>query len=258
MSVPEIMGIIRLTYRQAESRRIKNAVLCLKYIFALAVTLACIWFCLTADGTPLKTATALCAAGAALTAVLLRGMLMREMYLLSESFLRTSSDGIVPAPGLIALLWGELAYLSVIWTVFAVMLSPAYFCLRFGIHYYSLSADRRGFMLLLAAAMLLAAGGAIFAAATTARLNCAEYLWLSGKCGGLPSALDSSWELTRGSCGDMLRLKVFSLFCGISVSALCKINFSQKLFRQKGLSSADGLYIELVRDSQGRQHWELV
>ena len=35
MSVLELLGIIRLTFRQAEGRRVKNAVLCLKYIFLL-------------------------------------------------------------------------------------------------------------------------------------------------------------------------------------------------------------------------------
>lgn len=257
MSALEILGIIRLTYRQAENRRVKSAVLCLKYILSLAATFACVRFCLTADGTALQTAIALCASAAALIAVLFRGMMLREMYLLSQSFLRISDDGIVPTPGLFPLLFGELAYLSAIWTVFAVMLSPAYFCLRYGIHYYSLSADRRGFMLLLASSMLLTAGGTIFASVTAARLSCAEYLWMSGKCTGMPSALDSSWELTRGSCGDMLMLKSLSLFCGITVSARCKFNLSHKLFRQKGLPSADGPILELVQDSQGEQHWEI-
>ncbi len=258
MSVLEIWGIVRLTYRQAEGRRIQNAILCLTYLVALPVTLGLIWFCLKAHGTNAATALAAGSVAAALFTVYLRGRLVRKMYLLSASFLRTDRDGDIPVPDALALLSGELASLSAVWAVFAVMLSPAYLCLRRGIIYYSLSSDRKGFLLLLAASMLLAAGGAIFALVTSSRLYCAEYLWLSGNCAGMPSALDCSWELTRGSGGDILRLQFLSLFCGISVAALCRLNFSQKLLRQKGLPSAKELHLEITRDRYGEQHLEIV
>ena len=163
----------------------------------------------------------------------------------------------IPCPGIPATLSFELACLAAAWSVNFVLMSPAYICLRFGIRYYSLSAHRQGFMLLLAAASLLAAGGALFAAVIRSRLSCAEYLWLCGRCKGALSALDCSWYLSEGSCGDLLRLKWLSLLFAPALSHLCAMNFSQKLLRRNGMPSRNALRIELIRDIRGEQFLEL-
>ena len=138
------------------------------------------------------------------------------------------------------------------------MLSPSFLCFRFGLSYYSLSSDKNGFMLLLAASMLLAAGGMIFASVTAERLSCAEYLWVSGKCSCMTSALNCSWELTRDNGSDALRLALLSFFFGLPISALCKMNLSRKLIRKKGLPSSEGLFLEFSRDQYGELHLEIV
>lgn len=257
MSVLELLGIIRLTFRQAEGRRVKNAVLCLKYIFLLLATAVTVWLGLHAHGTTAKSVFVIGAVAAALITFLRRGILAREMCLLSESFLRTSEGETIPAPAFPALLSGEIVYLAAKWTVLTAMLTPAFLCLRYGIIYYSLSSDRRNFMLLLASSLLLAASGTIFAAVLSARLSCAEYLWISGRCAGMPSALECSWALTRGSGGEVLRLCFLSFFCGLTVSFLCKVRLSQKLLRQKGLPSPVGLHLEIARDRCGKQRLEI-
>lgn len=258
MSVPELFGIIKLSFRQAEGRRVNVAVLCLKYIASVCVAGAMTGLFLLSERTGVRAALmAACAAGL-LLAVSMRGVLLREMYLLSERYLRSGEENRIPRPALTALVSGELVYLAVIRTVTVVMLSPAYVCLRYGLTYYSLSADRLGFVLLLSAAALLAAGGLLFDAAIGARLSCAEYLRLSGQCRDMLSALDTSWELSRGGCGDLLRLRFISLPCAPGLSHLCLINYSQRLIRRKGLPSSDGLRVEIVCDAYGEQHLELI
>ena len=258
LSLLELSGTLHLSYRQAEGRRAAIAFLCLKYMLSLGAVLAAGWLYVVADGGRPATTTALCAVIAALTAVATRGALAREMYLLSAGFLRAHSEGSLPRPDLPVILSGELVLLAVRGVVSVLMMSPAFLCLRSGIRYYSLSADRRGFMLLLAASALLAAGGMIFAAVIRARLGCAEYLWLSGQCPHMLSALDGSWELTCGSGGDMLRLRLLSSFSAPGMSALCAMNFSQYLLRVKGLPDPGGLRVRLVRDFYGEQRLEIV
>lgn len=257
MSVLELIGIIKLSYRQAEGRRMKHAVLCLKTILSLAAFGTFSLICLRESGSSIHIPLAVCAAATALISVCFRGMIRREAYLLSVGFLHTGGDGRLQAPDILSLLSAELVCLAAKWTVSAVMLSPACICLRFGIRYYSLSADRRGFMLLLAAALLLAAGGAIFAAVTRTRMCCAEYLWMSRECGGMLSAIDCSWELTSGSCGELLRLKCLSLFCGMSIASLCEMNFSKRLMKLNRSRLERGIYMEIISDSRGQQHIEL-
>ncbi len=258
MRLLELFGTIKLSYRQAEGRRFAIAVLCLKYIASLAAAAAAFWLFAASDQGRADVALAFCAVAAALIAVCMRGLMVREMYLLSVGFLREEDVRGLPRPGIPALLSGELAYLAAIATVCVFMLSPAFLCLRFGIQYYSLSADRGGLMLLFASAILLAAGGVIFAAVIRARLGCAEYLWLSGNCSYMLTALDSSWELTRGDCGDMLRLHGLSVFAAPGIACLCEMNYSQRLLRRKGLPSSGSLYIEMICDRSGEQRLELV
>ena len=258
MRLLELFGTIKLSYRQAEGRRFAIAVLCLKYIASLVAVAVAFWLFAASDHGCAAVALAFCTLAAALIAVCMRGLMVREMYLLSERYLRSGEENRIPRPALTALVSGELVYLAVIRTVTVVMLSPAYVCLRYGLTYYSLSADRLGFVLLLSAAALLAAGGLLFDAAIGARLSCAEYLRLSGQCRDMLSALDTSWELSRGGCGDLLRLRFISLPCAPGLSHLCLINYSQRLIRRKGLPSSDGLRVEIVCDAYGEQHLELI
>ena len=257
MSLPELFGLIKLSYRQAEGRRINTVVLCLKYIASLFLAAALLLFSTGSPGFSQRAALTAAAAAAGLFAVCMRGILIREMYLTSEGFLRHGCRNPIPCPGIPATLSFELACLAAAWSVNFVLMSPAYICLRFGIRYYSLSAHRQGFMLLLAAASLLAAGGALFAAVIRSRLSCAEYLWLCGRCKGALSALDCSWYLSEGSCGDLLRLKWLSLLFAPALSHLCAMNFSQKLLRRNGMPSRNALRIELIRDIRGEQFLEL-
>ena len=256
MSVLELIGIIKLSYRQAEGQRLKDAVLCLKYILSMAAVFAFTWLCLRESGKA-SILLAVVAAGAALIAVGLRGFIRREAYQMSVGYLRPQENEKLRIPGIPALLSGELVFLATVWTVNAVMMSPAFICLRYGIRYYSLSSDRNCCMLLLAAAFLLTAGGLIFSAVTSARMGCAEYLWFSGQCSDMLFALDCSWELTAGQCGDMLRLRWLSLFCDPLMTPLCEMNYSHRLMKRNETDVPRGIYVEIIRDARGEQFIEL-
>lgn len=257
MSASELTGIIKLSYRQAEGWRFDTAVLCLKYIFSLAACVAFLLISADTDNEKFKTALIACAATAAILMAAARGSLLRKAYLISEGFLRCEGESEPVSPDIPSLISGELAYLSAIWAISAVMLSPAWVCFAYGVKYYSLSSDRILFMLLTAASMLLAAGGLLFSAVIRTNLGCAQYLWIKGHCSNILSALNSSWELTRGSRGDLLRLRLMSAFCGVGISFLCDMNFSRKLLRQKGLPKENGLRAEFVRDRSGELRLEL-
>lgn len=198
------------------------------------------------------------AVSAFLTAVCMRGILSREMYLLSVGYLTETKDGSIPRPGIPALMSAELVRLAAVWTVRAFMLAPAFVCFRFGARYYSLSADRDGLMLMTAAALLLAAGGVLFSAVIRSGLACAEYLWMHGECRDMLSALDGSWELTRGDCGDMLRLIYLSFFSAPGISGLCVMNFSHHLLLRKGMPPSDGPHLKLVCNGRGEQQIEII
>lgn len=258
LSMLELFGTIKLSYRQAENRRVRIAVLCLKYIASLTAMAAAFGYYIESAEGYVQLAAAACAVVAILIAVCMRGILLRDMYLLSEGFLRNGTEDDLLRPGIPALLSGELVFLAALSTVIVLMLSPAYICLDFGIKYYSLSADRGGFMLLFFAALLLASGGMIFAIVIRARLGCAEYLRMSGQCPDMLSALDCSWELTRGDCGDILRLSLLSALFAPGIGHLCSMNYSQKLLRSKGMPDSDGLRIEIICNSRGERHLELV
>ena len=103
MSVPELFGIIKLSFRQAEGRRVNVAVLCLKYIASVCVAGAMTGLFLLSERTGVRAALmAACAAGL-LLAVSMRGVLLREMYLLSERYLRSGEENRIPRPALTAL-----------------------------------------------------------------------------------------------------------------------------------------------------------
>ena len=258
MTLSELLGTIKLSYRQAECRRFAIAVLCLKYISSIAVTCVAFWFLLHSRGVRQMAVLTAFSVAAAMIAVYVRGTIATEMYLSSENYLSDGKENRRYLPGIPALLSGELVYLAAVFTVRTVMLFPAYLCLKSGIRYYSLSSDRQGFMLLTASAILLAAGGIIFAAVISARLGCAEYLWLDMQCPDMLSALDCSWQLTYGDAGDILRLRIMSFLLAPGIGRLCEMNYSQRLLRCKGMPATDGLRLELWCDLRGEQHLELV
>ena len=257
MSVLEIIGIIKLSYRQAEGRRLNVAVLCLKYILSLLLTAAVIILCLLSQRKSETVAFGTAAAASALISVFLRGRIQSEMCMVSSEFLCASQSADWHTPEIPAVVGGELVYIASIWTLFTVLLSPAYICLRFSVSYFSLSADRTGFMLLFAASALLASGGLIFAAVISTRLNCAEYLFFSGQCGTMPEAMTGSSELTGDSCGDLLRMRLLTFFCGTAICSLCHMNMASRLIREKGFPSQKELYINIVSDGHGEKHFEL-
>lgn len=256
MTLSELLGIIKLSYKQAEGRQMNIAILCLQSILFLSLPAAVPLVFLIARKEHTGFAMA-AVAFSALMAVCLRGTLVRRMFLLSEGFLREGKADSLPAPDMVALLSGELVYLAVVCTVTVFFMLPAVVCLRFGIKYYSLSGDQSGLMLLTSSALLFAAGGIIFAAVVKARLGCAEYLWLKRKCPDMLSALDCSWELTRGSGGDLLRLRLISLLSAPGIPFLCGMNLSHRLLRSKGLPSSEGLRLETFRDVWGEERIEL-
>lgn len=251
-------GMIQLSFRQAEGRRFRGAVLCLKYLASLALALAAVFLWIKAEGTPARTGYAALSAAASVAAVFGRGAVIRAAYLASSRYLRVGGSQTASADGFLRLLCGEAAYLAACAAVTAAALSPSYICLRAGIRYYRLSSERGHFMLLLAASLLLAAGGMIFACVIRTRLGCAEYLWLSGRTNSMLDALDASWELTRGNSGDFIRLRFLSFFFGASVSALCRMNYTEHLLRNASTPSEKEIYVELVCNPQGEQHLELL
>ena len=250
-----VRGILKMTFRQvrqAEGRRLKAVALCLLYFLALglAVLSPALFHARFAGLNGALFAALLIAA------VCVKGFLSREAFALSQAYLNDRKE-LLPLPPLAAAVAGELTDAAFLLTADLLLLAPSALCLRTGIGYYSLSADRRGLMLLLAASLLLAAAGFLFSRVVRCRISCAAFLRLHGGRGGLP-AIDASWELTRGDGGQMLRLSLAAALCGPFLSALCMANASGILLRRKGDLSPRGLKVGLIRDARGELSVELL
>lgn len=239
-------GIIKLSQHQAEGRRSELTALCLKYIVCTvgAIFLFVLW--MKNYGTSRDTAYIAGAAVVFLMSVYLRTNLHYRTYRLSERYLKRTDDLIQAAPSRIQLFGFGMTLLSVKCTVSALMLSPAALCLRFGFHSFALSGERGQLLLMLGASICLLLGGIIFAAVISAHFDCAEYLFFSGKCMSAFSAVENSWVIMCGCCGDSITLGACLVFRGILMSPLCRINLSEKLTRvYLDNRHEDALYCEL-------------
>lgn len=252
-------GMIKLSYRQAESSPIHSAALCLKYITSMGVSAAAFVLWLRNHDGGESAAFLGCSAVAVLTAVYFRISFLQQMYEMTAQYLHTEREFSSVKPNVVQLFGFGTALLAVKCVVWLVMLLPAAFCLYTGIVSYALSGEREQLLLMLNAALCLAAGGSIFAAILLARLGCAEYLFFSGKCGSVFSALDDSWLITQGEGGQMLLMNGLPRLCGMRLSALCRLNMAEKLtqnYLDKGIPSE--ISFELRRDSLGEQRIELI
>lgn len=239
-------GIIKLSRHQAEGRRSELAALCLKYIVcaAAAVFLFALW--MKNYGTPRDTAYIAGAAVFFLMSVYLRTSLHYRIYRLSERYLKRADDLIESAPSGIQLFGFGMALLSVKCAVSALMISPAALCMKFGFHSFALSGERGQLTLMLGASVCLLIGGIIFAVVISAHFDCAEYLFFSGNCTSAFYAIENSWVIMRGNCGDSITLGARLVFRGILLSSLSKINLSAKLTKAfVDKRCADDLYFEL-------------
>jgi hypothetical protein len=243
-----VRGMLKLSFRQAEGRRLKAAVLCLVYFFALGLM-----FFSPALFPALGGAVF---AALLIAAVCVKGVLVREAFALSQGFLNERREEL-PLPPLPAAVAGELNDAAFLLSSDVLMLVPSALCLRTGVGYYSLSSDRRGLMLLLAACLLLASAGFLFSRVIKCRVSCASFLRLSGRRGGV-TAIDASWELTRDDGGRLLRLSLVSAFFGPFMSALCMANAAAALCRVKGDIPPRALKVGLVRNTRGELSVELL
>lgn len=252
-------GMIKLSYRQAESSSIHSSALCLKTITAAAVSAAIFVMWLRNPHGTEGAALLVCSAAAALMAVYFHTAFMQEMYEIAARYLRTEQECFHVKPNFVQLFGFGIAWLAVKCIVWSVMLLPAAFFLHTGAVSYSLSGEREQFMLMVIAALCLTVCGMIFAAILLARLGCVEYLFFSGECNSIFSALDCSWLITRGESGEMFLINWLPRLCGMRLSALSRLNIAEKLTRQYVHNfTPSELYFELKRDSFGEQRIELI
>ncbi len=247
-----VAGIIRLSIRQAEGRRCRIAAFCLLYLLSLAGTL------LAAVGSArMARMVPIAAAGLPVSAAL-RGVLTRELYLLASRYLAPGGNGGGGKPSVFFAAAGEAGMAALRLAADAALLVPAWVTFRAGVRYYSLSGDRNGFLLLLAASMLLGGAGLLFALLLRCRLSCAVFLRLSGNCPGTAAAIDGSWELTRGRCADLLRLRLLTLPGGPGLRELAVMNAASALLRAHGTPKPRSVRVGLVPGARGGLEVELL
>lgn len=253
-------GMIKLSYRQAESSPGNAAALCLKYIIAGGVAAAAFVLWLRNRDSGESAVSLGCSAVAALTAVYFRTSFVQRMYEITAQYLHTERESFSIKPNFAQICGFGTALLAVKCLIWFLLLLPAAFCLHIGMVSYSLSGEREQLLLMLNAALCLAAGGSLFAAIILARFGCAEYLFFSGQCGSVFAALDDSWLITRGE-GDQMLLMMNGLprLCGLRLSALCRLNMAEKLTRDYFDKHVPSEFsITLRRDSLGEQRLELI
>lgn len=254
-------GIIKLSHCQAESAQVSHA-LCLKYILAAAVAAVAFVLWLHNTGGREETVLLTCAAVAALAAVCLRTAFVRDMYGVTACFLHTDAEIPPVKPNVVETFGFGIALLAVKCAVWLLLLLPAVWCLREGALAYALSGEQNQLLLMLNAALCLTVSGCLTALMVTARFGCAEYLFFSGACGSVVSALDRSWLLTREACGEMATVRFLSRPHGATIGVLSCLNFAAKLAREfsehAGCNAPREWCVELVRDGRGGQQLDLI
>lgn len=252
-------GMIKLSYCQAESSNVNSVALCLRYITIAAVSVAAfvMWMRNYSDRESLP--LLVCSALGVLTALYFRTSFMQKMYETSASYLHSAHDISHIKPNPVQMFGFGSVLLAVKCSVWLVMLFPAAFFLRTGAVSYSLSGEREQFLLMINAALCMTISGAVFAMIIISRFGCAEYLFFSGECDSVFSALDCSWIITRGEGGDMLIIHLLPMLFGMHISALSRLNLSKKLAKEYADRKApEELYVELVKDGRGEQRLDLV
>ena len=255
-------GMIKLSYCQAESSHINSAALCLKYIITIAVSAAAFVMWLRNYGGRGSASLLGCSALSALIAVYFRTSFMQKMYDVSARYLRSEHEISHIKPNPVQMFGFGSALLAVKCSIVVIMLMPAAFCLRTGAVFYSMSGRRAQFLLMINAALCLTVSGVIFAMITLSRLGCAEYLFFSGRCNSVFSALDCSWLVTCGEgseSGEALMIHLLPSLFGARIAALSRLNLSDKLTREYFAKKAPKeLYVELIRDNRGEQRLDLL
>lgn len=253
-----LLGTIKLSYRQAEGRHVEIAALCLKYVISAAAAAAIFVLWVRNHGAPRNWLMLACAGAAGIFAIYFRTALHEGMYLFSRDYLRLSDEAATAVKGRFRLLCWGTAYTAAIASVWMLLLLPSAMCFRSGAISYALSGSREQFMMAIIASFGFLGAGVLFAVVVCARLGCAEYLFFSGECDSVLSALDCSWMITREGGGELLVLTGMSAFCGIGMAALCRQNFAEKLARQYALQAVPAeLVLGWRRGDGGEQRVEL-
>lgn len=252
-------GIIKLSHYQAEGRRSECAVLCLKYIICVVTAAAIFILWIKNYGNSNSSVFIFAAFFAAVLSIYFRTSLHYNVYRLSACYLRRKCDVHLLHPTGTQLFSGAIMLLALKCTVILFMLSPSAICLFWGMHSFSLSGEREHFILMLGASVCMFMSGIIFAAVIMARFDCAEYLFFSGKCNSVFSAVDTSWTITEGSSGDIILMKLCLIFRGISMASLSRINLSAKLAKAYfDKNSSNELCCELRQNQYGEQSVDLI
>ena len=238
-------GIIKLSRHQAEGRRSEFASLCLKYIMCIIAAAAAFAEWMKHHSTAYGYILIAAAAVIFLLSIYLRMRMNYRIYHMSACYLKRANEvpHIEPTGG--QLFGFGITLLSVKAVLILLLLSPAAICFKFSLHHFALSGERGQFMLMLGASLCLLLSGIIFSAIVPARFDCAEYLFFSGQCGSAFYALENSWIITRGCCGEILTLKSRLFLCGMILSTLSKINLSARLIKNLDKGSRGDLYFEL-------------
>ena len=216
-------GLIRLSYCQAESAPEHGTLLCLLSVAAVLVSAGTAFAALRLQESGLLAASV----ALALAAAYLRAGLRRGMFGAVRGFLHTEQEkctALCRMPD--TLQWGGFTTAQLAFRVFVctALLMPAICCLRVGAAHYALSGDEETFLLAVKAALCLAASGILFTMLLFSRFGCAEYLYLSGRCGHLADALETSWRITRDGGGEWLVTAALSSLCGAPVACMARMN----------------------------------
>lgn len=252
-------GIIKLSHYQAEGKRSEFAALCFKYIVCTVTSVAIFVLWLRNYGNSNALALILASAVAVVLSIYFRTSLHYRMYGLSACYLRRKCDISLIKPTGVQLFGCGITLLALKCTVVLLMLSPAITCFYFGMRSFSMSGNRTLFMLMLGASICMIPSGIIFAAMILVHFDCAEYLFFSGECNSIFSALDTSWLIMEDNCGDGILLRFSLIARGIPICALSRINLAAKLtqvYLDKRHSAE--LYCELCQDQYGRQSVDLI
>lgn len=238
-------GIIKLSRHQAEGRRSEFAPLCLKYIMCIIAAAAAFAAWLKNYDNAYGYVFIAVSAVIFLLSIHLRTLLNYRIYRMSAGYLKRTSEINHTEPTGVQLFGLGITLLSVKAVVISLLLSPAALCLKFGLHSFSLSGERGQLMLMFGASLCLLLSGIIFAVIIPARFDCAEYLFFNGQCGSAFSALENSWIIMRGCCGDSIALGSRLIFRGMILSSLSRINLSARLAKNLDKQSRGDLYFEL-------------
>ncbi len=229
----KLSAIIKLSARQLEGSRFQAAVSRIKCAVCAAAVCGLSVQSVRNRGDSSAAIFAALAAVFLAAAVYYRSRMNYELWRTSEEYLGGKCSGSFP----VQLLGLEVLTLAVKCAVCAAFALPSAICLNIGVRAYDMSCRREALFLMMGAALFLLMAGVIFAAIVNSLPDAAEYLLLSGECLSPFVALNESFRIMSGCCGETLALKFRLIFRLGAVAPLSAMNFAAR--RAEQLKSAE-------------------